>query len=47
MVISAIQVLDRSFELPTGSGSDATHTNPHYAYAVCVLKTDTLVTPPT
>jgi L-fuconate dehydratase len=41
MVISAIQVLDRRFDLPNGSGSDATHTNPQYAYAVCVLKTDT------
>ena len=41
MVISAIQVLDRRFDLPNGSGSDATHTSPQYAYAVCVLKTDT------
>ncbi|MEZ4901279.1 MAG: enolase C-terminal domain-like protein [Spirosomataceae bacterium] len=43
MFISSIQVIDKRFDLPDGSGSDATHINPQYAYAVCVLKTDTSV----
>jgi L-fuconate dehydratase len=41
MFIRSIEVLDKRFELANGAGSDATHTDPQYAYAVCVLKTDT------
>lgn len=41
MHIVSVQVIDKRFDLPNGSGSDATHTSPQYAYAVCVLKTDT------
>ena len=32
---------DRQFELKDGAGSDAVHTTPIYAYAVCRLQTDT------
>ncbi|MCL4106770.1 UNVERIFIED_CONTAM: hypothetical protein GTU68_048214 [Idotea baltica] len=31
---------DRRFSLKDGAGSDAIHTTPIYAYAVCILKTD-------
>ncbi len=41
MKIHNIQVLDRRFPLKDGAGSDATHTSPQYAYAVCKLKTGT------
>jgi L-fuconate dehydratase len=41
MTIKFIQVLDRRFDLKEGAGSDATHITAQYAYAVCVLKTDT------
>jgi L-fuconate dehydratase len=41
MHIRSIQIQDKRFTLPGGFGSDATHTDPQYAYAVCVLKTDT------
>ncbi len=41
MHIRTIQVSDRRFTLKDGEGSDATHTSPQYAYAVCILKTDT------
>lgn len=41
MPILSIAVQDRRFKLYEGAGSDAVHTDPHYAYAVCVLKTDT------
>jgi L-fuconate dehydratase len=40
MQIKSIQVSDRRFKMGEGAGSDATHTNPQYSYAVCVLKTD-------
>lgn len=43
MHICSIQVQDRRFDLAEGAGSDAIHTMPQYAYAVCVLKTDTTV----
>ncbi|GAB3925766.1 enolase C-terminal domain-like protein [Larkinella terrae] len=43
MHITSIQVQDRRFDLADGAGSDATHTMPQYAYAVCILKTDTAV----
>lgn len=39
--ITGIAVQDRRFQLENGAGSDAVHTVPQYAYAVCVLKTDT------
>lgn len=32
---------DRQFDLKNGEGSDAVHTTPIYAYAVCKLQTDT------
>ncbi|WP_417444557.1 enolase C-terminal domain-like protein [Joostella sp.] len=32
---------DKRYALKKGAGSDAVHTVPSYAYAVCVLKTDT------
>ncbi|WP_439583804.1 enolase C-terminal domain-like protein [Dyadobacter bucti] len=44
MHITTIKVYDKRFDLPEGVGSDATHTTPQYAYAVCSLKTDTSVT---
>ncbi|MCE7062250.1 enolase C-terminal domain-like protein [Dyadobacter sp. CY343] len=44
MYIVAIEVKDKRFDLPDGVGSDATHTNPQYAYAVCCLKTETSLT---
>ncbi len=44
MHIISIDIKDKRFDLADGIGSDATHTNPQYAYAVCCLKTDTLVT---
>ena len=43
MYIHSIEVLDKRFKMGVGAGSDATHTNPRYSYAVCVLKTDTSV----
>ncbi len=43
MYIHSIEVLDKRFKMGEGAGSDATHTNPRYSYAVCVLKTDTSV----
>ena len=39
--ITGICVEDRRFPLENGAGSDAVHTVPVYAYAVCRLKTDT------
>ena len=39
--ITGISVEDRRFPLENGAGSDAVHTVPVYAYAVCRLKTDT------
>lgn len=44
MFITAVEVNDKRFDLPDGAGSDATHTNPQYAYAVCRLRTNTSVT---
>ena len=41
--ITGVAVQDRRFQLENGAGSDAVHTVPQYAYAVCVLKTDTLL----
>ena len=41
--IRNIVVIDSRFELGHGAGSDAIHTTPIYAYAVCKLKTDTNV----
>ena len=43
MYIHSIEVLDKRFTMGEGAGSDATHTNPRYSYAVCVLKTDTAI----
>ena len=31
--------MDTRFELQNGDGSDAVHTTPVYAYAVCILHT--------
>ena len=39
--ITGISVEDRRVPLENGAGSDAVHTVPVYAYAVCRLKTDT------
>ena len=39
--ITGIEIRDKRFMLEDGAGSDAVHTVPQYAYAVCVLKTDT------
>ncbi|WP_342085305.1 enolase C-terminal domain-like protein [Dyadobacter sp. OTU695] len=44
MHITSIGIKDKRFDLADGVGSDATHTNPQYAYAVCSLHTDTPVT---
>lgn len=41
MTITQLTVQDRRFDLPDGAGSDAIHQNIRYAYAVCVLHTDT------
>ncbi len=41
MYIHSVEVLDKRFKMGEGAGSDATHTNPQYSYAVCVLKTNT------
>lgn len=43
MYIHSVEVLDKRFKMGEGAGSDATHTNPQYSYAVCVLKTDTSI----
>jgi L-fuconate dehydratase len=43
MYIKSIQTIDRRFKMAEGAGSDATHTNPQYSYAVCVLKTESTV----
>ena len=40
IVIKNIRVKDTRFELGDGVGSDAIHTTPVYAYAVCKLETD-------
>ncbi len=40
MYIKSIHAIDKRFEMGAGAGSDATHTNPQYSYAVCVLKTE-------
>ena len=39
VIIKNISVDDRRFELGNGAGSDAIHTTPIYAYAVCKLET--------
>lgn len=44
MHITSIKVKDKRFDLTDGVGSDATHTAPQYAYAVCCLETDTATT---
>jgi L-fuconate dehydratase len=44
MHITSIEIKDTRFDLADGVGSDATHTNPQYAYAVCSLRTGTPVT---
>ncbi len=44
MYIKSIEIKDKRFNLSDGIGSDATHTTPQYAYAVCCLKTDTAET---
>ena len=41
VTIRGIEVEDKRFALEDGAGSDAVHTVPQYAYAVCKLKTDT------
>lgn len=38
--ITAVEAEDQQFPLTGGAGSDAVHTSPVYAYAVCRLKTD-------
>lgn len=38
--ITGIEVEDKRFQLDDGAGSDAVHTVPQYAYAVCKLVTD-------
>ncbi|MEA4893788.1 MAG: enolase C-terminal domain-like protein [Oscillospiraceae bacterium] len=40
VIIKEIEVEDKRFYLENGAGSDAVHTVPQYAYAVCRLKTD-------
>ncbi|GLR16515.1 enolase C-terminal domain-like protein [Portibacter lacus] len=40
IVIKKAWAKDRRFELKDGAGSDAVHTTPIYAYAVCILETD-------
>lgn len=40
VLIKRISVADKRFELGNGAGSDAVHTTPIYAYAVCKLETD-------
>jgi L-fuconate dehydratase len=40
MRIISIDIRDHRFILPEGVGTDATHTSPQYAYAVCCLRTD-------
>jgi len=42
VVITKIQAVDRRFQLKEGAGSDAVHTNPAYAYAVCQLQAEGL-----
>lgn len=44
MYITSIEIKDKRFDLGEGVGSDATHTTPQYAYAVCCLRTDSPVT---
>lgn len=44
MYITAVETKDKRFDLPDGAGSDATHSAPQYAYAVCCLKTNMSVT---
>jgi L-fuconate dehydratase len=44
MHITSIEIKDTRFALADGVGSDATHTTPQYAYAVCCLRTGTPVT---
>ncbi|WP_426294916.1 enolase C-terminal domain-like protein [Dyadobacter endophyticus] len=43
-IITSIEIKDKRFDLAEGVGSDATHTTPQYAYAVCCLHTGTSVT---
>lgn len=40
IIITGIEVEDKRFKLEEGAGSDAVHTVPQYAYAVCKLKTN-------
>lgn len=40
ITITGVEVEDKRFQLDAGAGSDAVHTVPQYAYAVCKLKTD-------
>jgi L-fuconate dehydratase len=40
IIIKKASSLDKQFELKGGAGSDAIHTTPIYAYAVCRLQTD-------
>jgi L-fuconate dehydratase len=44
MTITKIIVRDKRFPLSNGTGSDAVHSAPQYAYAICELQTDTLIT---
>ncbi|GGW47808.1 enolase C-terminal domain-like protein [Arenibacter certesii] len=41
IIIKKGQAVDTRFNLKDGAGSDAVHTTPIYAYAVCKLSTDT------
>ena len=40
IIIKKASSADIQFKLKNGAGSDAVHTTPIYAYAVCKLKTD-------
>lgn len=40
VTITKVKVSDKQFRLKEGAGSDAVHTTPIYAYAVCQLQTD-------
>lgn len=42
--ITRIKVRDCRYDLEGGAGSDSVHTNPQYAYAVCLLETDSQLT---
>jgi L-fuconate dehydratase len=43
-MIKSTQSIDKRFKLENGSGSDAIHRNPVYAYAVTQLKDNSGIT---